>query len=137
MSYKLDLLTPQGQLVRGFECVELLIPTTMGQINVLPNHTHLLSKLDTGILTVKTSDNKFHHYSIITGVAKLMGDKISILSKLSESRSSIDIKRAESALERAQDKLSGKDVLSDTELIKHQRKLERAKMRIKLAYLGE
>jgi F-type H+-transporting ATPase subunit epsilon len=135
MSYKLNLVTPYGRLVKDLECEDLTIPTEIGQINVLPKHTHLLTQLSTGILTAKTKSEGSKHFSITYGVCKVMGDSVTVLSRISENKLDIDLDRAKEALRRAEEKLSGKEHLADVDLIKHQRKLERAKTRIELAYL--
>ncbi len=132
--FKLDLLTPNGAIVKNVECDEVLIPTCRGEINILPNHTHVLTTLNTGILTVRKGEEK-KYFSITHGTCKILGEKISILSSTSETADQIDLDRAKSALDRAEKKLKGEEHLSEVELIKHQRKLERAKTRVEIGYL--
>ncbi|MCB9094773.1 MAG: ATP synthase F1 subunit epsilon [Halobacteriovoraceae bacterium] len=135
-AFKLDLLTPLGVVIRNLECDDVIIPTDRGEINVLPQHTHVLTRLGTGILTAKGS-GETKYYSVTHGICKILGEKISILSMTSETAEDIDVERAKQALKKAEEKLAGAQILSDVDLIKHQRKLERAQMRIRLAYLGE
>jgi F-type H+-transporting ATPase subunit epsilon len=129
-NFKLNLYTPSGVIVRGLECNDILIPTVRGEINILPEHTHFLTQLDTGILTAKNKDvvNKF---SVTAGVCKILKDEITILSYTSEAYEKIDLDRAESALKRAEIKLS-EEAMDAEEQLKYQRKLARAKMRIEL-----
>ncbi len=132
--FTLDLLTPNGAIVKNVECDEVLIPTCRGEINILPDHTHVLTTLGTGILTVRKGETK-KYYSITHGTCKILGDKISILSSTSETADKIDIDRAKRALEKAEKKLKGEESLTEVEMIKFQRKLERAKTRIEIGYL--
>jgi F-type H+-transporting ATPase subunit epsilon len=132
--FKFSLYTPSGILVKDLVCNEAFIPTVKGEINVLPEHTHILSQLDTGIITLKTSSGD-RNFSVTTGVGKVIKNEIIILSMTSEDAGVIDIERAKAAEAKAQSRLSGDDSLSNVDLIKFQRKLERAKMRVRLANL--
>jgi F-type H+-transporting ATPase subunit epsilon len=131
--FKLKLLTPNGTVVQSLECKELIIPTCRGEINVLPEHTHILTELSTGVMTVTTTEGKriFH---VTHGLCKVLKEEVSILAITSESADVIDVKRAEDAKKMAQEKLAGKDPLTDIQVIKFQRKLERAEARLRAAY---
>jgi F-type H+-transporting ATPase subunit epsilon len=133
-AFKLNIFTPQGVVVRNLECDSFLIQTVRGQVNVLPEHTHFLTELGTGILTAKTSDGD-RHFSTTAGTCKILKNEVTILSFTSEIPDKIDIERATKAKELAAKKLLGGESLSDQELTKYRRKLERAEVRLKLAYL--
>jgi F-type H+-transporting ATPase subunit epsilon len=64
-----------------------------------------------------------------------MNETVSIISFTSEAAQEVDLERAKSAKAKAQSRLSGQSSLSEVELIKFRRKLERAEMRIRLANL--
>lgn len=132
-AFKVNLLTPTCILAKELEADSLLVPTSRGQINVLPKHTHLISKIDTGVLSVVSGEKK-NDYLVTTGLFKVLGDTVTVLVMTSEKAEAIDQERAQKALKLAEEKLSGKDVLSDVDFIKYERKLERAKARIQLAY---
>jgi F-type H+-transporting ATPase subunit epsilon len=129
-NFKLNLYTPSGVIVRGLECNDILIPTVRGEINILPEHTHFLTQLDTGILTAKNK-NGVRKFSVTAGVCKVLKDEITILSYTSEADEKIDLIRAESALKRAEIKLN-EEAMNSEDQLKHQRKLARAKIRIEL-----
>ena len=133
-NFKLSLLTPSGVFVSNLECSEVYIPTYSGEINVLPEHTHVLSKLNTGVLTAKTSSGD-RHFSVSSGICKVLKDEIHVLAYNAEKPEDIDVERAKSALAKAESRLEGNDPITDVELIKFQRKLERAKTRLRLANL--
>ncbi|MBL7665397.1 MAG: ATP synthase F1 subunit epsilon [Bacteriovoracaceae bacterium] len=134
--FKLKLLTPNGAVVKSLECSELIIPTVRGEINVLPNHTHILTELSTGVMTVKTKDgNKSYH--VTHGLCKILKDEVSILAITSEPAEKIDVERAKLAKKKALEKLSGKDSLTNIDLIKFQRKLQRAEARLRAGYLHQ
>lgn len=133
-AFKLNLFTPTGVVVKGLECNDITIPTVRGEINILPEHTHILTELGTGILTAKTPMGS-RHFSVTAGLCRVLADTVTILSFNSESADKIDLERAKAAKAKAQDRLSGKESLTDVDLIKFRRKLERAEMRLRLANL--
>ena len=130
-NFNLNIFTPNGVILKGLECESFIIPTANGEINVLPGHMNLISELATGILTAKTSlgDRKF---SITAGLLKVVEKEINVLSTTSEKAEDIDIQRAQSAQKKAESRLQGNTSLTDVDIIKFRRKLERARMRIKL-----
>ncbi len=132
--FKLSVLTPNGVVVKNLECSDLIIPTVRGEINVLPDHTHILTELSTGVMSVKTSGEK-RHFHVTHGLCKVLKDEVSILAITSEKAEDIDLDRAKMAQKKAQEMLAGKESLSDEQLLKYQRKLSRAAARLRAGYL--
>jgi F-type H+-transporting ATPase subunit epsilon len=133
-AFKLNLFTPKGVVIKDLECNDIVIPTVRGEINILPEHTHILTELSTGILTAKTV-NGVRHFSVTAGLCRVLKDTVTILSFTSEKAEDVDLERAKSAKAKAFDRLSGKESMSDVDLIKFRRKLERAELRLRLANL--
>lgn len=133
-SFKLNLFTPKGVVIKDLECNDIVIPTVRGEINILPEHTHILTELSTGILTAKTPMGT-RHFSVTAGLCRVLQDTVTILSFTSERAEDIDLERAKTAKAKAHDRLSGKESLSDVDLIKFRRKMERAELRLRLANL--
>ena len=132
-NFNLNIFTPNGVTVSGVHCAELTIPTEVGQINVLKGHTHIITELGTGVLKAKLENGQARHFTIAGGLCKVLGKEVTILAKTSESPESIDLERAQAAKSKAESRLSGN--ASTVEVVKFQRKLERAKNRIRLANL--
>ena len=133
-AFKLNLYTPKGVVIRDLECNDIVIPTVRGEINILPEHTHILTELSTGILTAKTP-NGVRNFSVTAGLCRVLADTVTILSFTSERAEDVDVERAKAAKAKAMDRLSGKENLTDVDLIKFRRKLERAEMRLRAANL--
>ncbi len=131
-AFKLNIYTPKGVVVKDLDCNDIIVPTVRGEINILPDHTHILTELNTGILTVKTAMGT-RHFSVTKGLCRVLKDTVTILSFTSESADTVDLERAKAAKIKAHDRLSGKENLTDVELIKFRRKMERAELRIRLA----
>lgn len=131
--FTVDVLTPSRAVARNIPAQALLIPTSRGQINVLPDHTHVVTKLSTGMLSIfGGADDPDRHFTVTHGICKVLEDKIVILSNTSEEQHEIDLERATRALKFAEGKLAN-EALSEEDHIKFHRKLERAKLRIQFA----
>jgi F-type H+-transporting ATPase subunit epsilon len=133
-AFKLNLFTPKGTVIKDLECNEITIPTVRGEINILPEHTHILTELSTGVLTAKTPMGS-RHFSVTAGLCRVLKDTVTVLSFTSERAEDVDLERAKAAKSKALDRLSGKENLTDVDLIKFRRKLERADLRVRLANL--
>ncbi len=133
--FKLNLFTPKGTVVRGLACGDITVPTVRGEINILPDHTHLLTELGTGVMTAKLADGSLRHFSVTAGLCRVMHDSVTVLSFTSERPQDIDVERAKAAKAKALSRLGGESNLSDQDLIKFRRKSERAEMRLRLANL--
>jgi F-type H+-transporting ATPase subunit epsilon len=132
--FTVDILTPFRVIARNIPAESILIPTRQGQINVLPEHTHIITQLDTGTLSIfGDGDDVDKHFSISTGVCKVLGNKVVIMADICEQQHEIDFDRAKRALEFAQSKLNSTDGMSLDEITKFQRKVERARLRIQIA----
>ena len=131
--FTVDILTPSKIIAKGIPSESLLIPTTRGQINILENHTHVITKIVPGILSVFGGpDYGDRNFSISTGVCKILEDKIVILSNTAEESMDVDVERAKLALQNAEEHLRNTDGLTVEDIDKYQQKLERAKIRIQI-----
>lgn len=134
--FNLNIYTPNGVVIKGLQCSSLKIPTVRGQINVLPGHTHILTEVDTGVLSAKVGEAE-RHFTMTSGLCKVLGEEITILSTTSEKAEDIDVERAHAAKAKAESRLSGKENLTSVEMIKFQRKLERARARLTIGNLRQ
>jgi F-type H+-transporting ATPase subunit epsilon len=131
--FTVDILTPSKIIAKGILAESLLIPTVRGQINVLENHTHIVTKLSPGVLTVfGGAENADRHYALSTGVCKILENKIVILSNTAEESTDVDIERAKLALKNAEDHLKNTEGLTPEDIELYQGKAERAKIRIQI-----
>lgn len=129
-AFKVNILTPTKKLGDSLPAESLLIPTVSGQINVLPEHTHLISVLDTGVLTL-VNGSSTENFLVTTGTIKVLNDEITILSQVAEKAVDIDLDRAHKALTKSESNLP--NCKDESEIVKYQRKLMRAKLRMELA----
>jgi F-type H+-transporting ATPase subunit epsilon len=131
--FTVDVLTPSKVVAKDIPAASLLIPTVNGQINVLEGHTHIVSKLETGILSIFGDANDVDQFfAISTGVCKVIGNKVTVLAQTTENANELDMGRAQATLSNAEEMLKRND-LEEDDRVKYLRKVERANIRIQLA----
>jgi len=131
--FSVDILTPSKIIAKGVHCESLLVPTVRGQINVLENHTHIVTKLSTGVLSVfGGADYADRHFAISSGVCKILDNHVVIMGPTAEENTDVDIERARLSLKHSEERLKNTEGLTDEEIDHFQRKVELAKLRIQL-----
>ena len=132
--FVVDILTPSKIIAKGIPAESLLIPTVRGQINVLENHTHIVTKLSTGVLTVFGGPDYADRNFIVTdGVCKILENKVTILANTAEESSDVNVERARLSLQNAEEKLKNTEGLTFDEVDEYVQKAERARLRLQLA----
>ncbi len=132
--FTVDILTPDKIVVKDIPAESLLVSTVKGQINILPEHTHIVTRLAMGQVSVfGGADDPDRHFAVSHGICKVLKNKVMILSHTSEECHEINRERAQLALKNALDHLESGKLSSDEEIEKFRRKAERAKLRIQLA----
>ena len=134
----LEVVTPHRTvLVEDVESVTL--PGIEGELGILPEHIPLLTTLDTGIMSYKSSSGKTQAIAVHWGYAQVEGNSVRVLAELAETADEIDIERAKDAEKKAKDILiSGAPTTSNWEeeenrQNKYESKLKRSIVRQKVA----
>ena len=131
--FTVDILTPSKVITKAIPAESLLIPTIRGQINVLEGHTHIVSKLSTGVLSVFGGpDYADRHFAVSSGICKILENRIVILSNTAEENTEVDVERAKLALKNAEEHLKHTEGLSADDIEKFQHKADLAKIRIQI-----
>lgn len=125
----LFLATPEKVVFDG-EVVSLVAPGTVGYFEILKNHAPLVSTLKPGKLTVTDQNGNKIFWALSEGYFEIYKNKAILLADALEIPEEIDIKRAESAKSRAEERILSKDKSID--LIRTKKALQRAENRIKL-----
>ena len=114
--YQVDLLTPDQVIAKDIEAQSIKVDTVRGEINILPDHTHLITSLFTGLLTVKDSDGKGHYFTVSKGICKVLGEKITILSSTSLRPSEVNEASLIKENKEIELKLQKTDLMTDDEI---------------------
>tara|TARA_B100000965_G_scaffold146259_1_gene121893 strand:+ start:993 stop:1403 length:411 start_codon:yes stop_codon:yes gene_type:complete len=132
MSLTLRVLAPDQSVFDG-SADEVILPSTTGQLGILPGHVSLLAALDVGVLRVR-ADGDWKSIALMGGFAEVEADDVTVLVNSAELGSSIDGSSAESELQAARSavsKLEGQP--TSPEKVKAQQSLNRARARAQAA----
>lgn len=99
MKINFKIATPERVVFRD-EVDSITLPTTMGEITILPNHIPLISVLKTGEITVRKGEEEFA-MAVAGGFVEVLSEKVVVLADRAERSEEIDMARAEAAIERA------------------------------------
>jgi F-type H+-transporting ATPase subunit epsilon len=125
---QLEVITPERLVLR--EAVdEVTLPGLDGELGVLPEHTPLISQLQTGALTYRKSGEK-RSLHVSGGFAEVLPDRVSVLTDVAEAAEDIDAERAKRSRERAEKRLQGG---GEIDVNRAQLKLQRAVTRLDVA----
>ncbi|OGY45322.1 MAG: ATP synthase F1 subunit epsilon [Candidatus Buchananbacteria bacterium RIFCSPHIGHO2_01_FULL_39_14] len=101
--FHLKLVTPERQTYEK-EIYQLTVPTTEGQITILPNHLPLVSVLAPGeIMIIETPGKKEEITMAVSGgFLQVAQNQVTILADTAERLEEIDESRSEAARQRAE-----------------------------------
>ena len=128
----LEVVTPD-HLLLSQQVDEVIAPGTEGEFGVLPGHCHFLSTLKIGELRYRVGEVT-SYMSVLWGFAQVTPTKVTILAEIAEKAEDIDVGRAETAVEKAKQRLEVGGLPS--ELKEAQISLEKARLRKKIAERG-
>lgn len=124
------IVTPE-RLVYETEADQVTLPTTSGEITILPNHLPLISLLAAGELRVKIGNQEIP-LAVAHGFVEVGKNQVVVLADSADRVEEIDIKRAEEAKKRAEELLKTKKIDS-VEFATLAAQLERELTRLKVA----
>jgi len=128
---QLKILTPEKVAYDG-EADELIVPTVLGEIAILPHHVDLLTQLSEGEMTIKTK-NKTLHIAATGGFLQINKDTVTLLADYAVQSEEINAQKALEAQKRAEEILKKKsEDVSETDLALAQSEMRRALMELKV-----
>lgn len=127
-----NIVTPSG-IVYDHRATLLVVPAMAGQLGIMANHEPIITPLEIGEIRVKRTDDPAREDAIAVngGFMEVSHNVASIVADSAERARDIDIRRAQSAKERAQNAIKTASEHNDTdELRRAQIALQRAINRI-------
>ncbi len=100
---KLDIVTAERVVYSG-DVDEIVAPGVSGQLGILPHHTPLMTILQAGELVAKNS-GRDEIMAISGGFLEVRPDRVIILADAAERAEEIDMARAATAKQRAEERL--------------------------------
>lgn len=99
-TFKLDIRTPEGVAWQG-DAEVVTLPGTQGTFQVLVNHAPLLTELEVGEIRIQNESGKEERFASSGGFAEVRLNEVTVLSETIEPAAEIDPDRAQSARDRA------------------------------------
>jgi F-type H+-transporting ATPase subunit epsilon len=104
-SLLLEVATPERMLLKA-RVTDVEVPGANGALGILPEHAPLLSELGPGTLKYTPEGANYCKWmSIMGGWLEVLPDRVRVLATAAEFADEVDIKRAEEALQRANERL--------------------------------
>jgi F-type H+-transporting ATPase subunit epsilon len=105
----LEIVTPEAR-VYSDTIDTVVIPTTSGEVGILPGHIPLLTQIEQGELRV-TKNGQTQWLAVSGGFAEVEGDRVHVLAENAITEEKIDEHAVEAALKRAEQELKdAKDI---------------------------
>jgi F-type H+-transporting ATPase subunit epsilon len=130
-SFLFELVTPERVLLRE-QVRSVRAPGIEGSFGVLANHAPLMTALAVGLVKVEYDNGDLEYIATSGGFMEVNRDKTTILADTAERANDIDIARAEEAISRAKQNLSGGSSVDYEEATAT---LERATNRLRVAQM--
>ncbi len=124
--FTLKIITPDRMFYEG-EVSMVEFNTTEGEIGIYKKHVPTTVIISPGILTI-TEENETKEAALHAGFAEILQDEVVIMAEIVEWPEEIDLKRAEAARDRAQERLQSKT--PETDVLRAETALQRALARI-------
>ena len=83
-------LLSTNKVIKDWNVKEVILPTTTGELGILPNHSELITALDIGVIRVK-ADSKWLPIVILDGVAEVKKNRLKIFVRQAEELNDIKI----------------------------------------------
>jgi F-type H+-transporting ATPase subunit epsilon len=128
-TFEIEIVTPDKMVVRDV-AEEAQVPAKNGYLGILPGHAPLITELAIGEIAYRTAGTTTH-IAVAWGFAEVLPNKVTILAESAERAEDIDVKRAEAAKQRAEERLRGGH--SDIDFNRALNALKRAESRLQVA----
>ena len=129
--FKLSIVTPEKTILEA-DCKSLIVPGSDGYLGVLTDHAPLITALKPGELKIVGEDSDAQlRFAITGGFFEVSNNHATVLADAIEEPANIDVARAENALSRARERLSGADAGVDA--VRANQAVWRAKNRLEIA----
>ena len=104
-SITLRVLSPDKNVFDG-SAEEVILPSTTGQLGILPGHISLLTAIDVGVLRVRDGGT-WSSIALMGGFAEVDSDEVTVLVNNAELGTSIDSAAAETDFQTANTAVAG------------------------------
>ncbi len=106
-----EIVTPE-RVILSEKITQIIVPTIVGEVTILPNHIPLVSSLNPGVITAKKKDGSNVIMAVSGGFVEVSNQKVVILADTAERAEELDevkIKEARKAATKAKEELKHMD----------------------------
>lgn len=113
-----EIVTPTGIVYQAENVNSVTLPTTAGELGILPGHIPLTAEVEPGEIDVETSAGTTK-LAVDKGYARVLADRVSVLAEAAIDVKAIDLSAVEDAQKRAEAAL---------EAARHQKEIDPAEL---------
>ena len=128
---QLEVVAPDRRVLEA-PADDVVLPGKLGYLGVRSGHTPLLTELGIGELSY-AYQGKTRYLSLCGGFAEILPDRVRVLAEAAERAEEIDVERARTSQQRAQQEIASRRHGSEAEFLQFQVRLQRAVIRIETA----
>jgi F-type H+-transporting ATPase subunit epsilon len=128
-TFEFEIVTPEKLVVRDV-AEEMQIPGKNGYLGILPGHAPLITELAVGEISYR-NQGYTHRLAVAWGFAEVLPTKVTVLADRAERADEINVRRAEEAKQRAEERLKSAD--PNTDFDRAEQALQRADARLQVA----
>ena len=129
-SFALEIVTPERVVYSG-QVTSLQVPGSEGSFGVLTGHTPLLTSLQIGALRFAEEGGGEVQMAVSGGFTEVGREQVTVLAETAERAEGLDVQRAESARQRAVERLAKRHE-EEVDVARAQMALSRAINRLKV-----
>lgn len=96
-----EIVTPAGVVYSDESVASVTLPTTAGELGILPGHIPLTAEVEPGEISIEASAGTIR-LAVDRGYARVIADRISVLAEAAIDVREIDLSAAEDAQKRAE-----------------------------------
>lgn len=112
---------------------EVILPSITGQLGILTGHAALLTALDTAVMRVRASKDKWTPIALMGGFAEVDNNEVTVLVNGAELGEKIDREQAQKEFSEAEQKLENVSADNRQEQIQATQAFKRARARLQAA----
>lgn len=132
MTFHFEIITPEKITFKD-EVKEVTVPTSTGQITVLPNHVSLVTQVVPGELIVHRN-NSTEYLGVTGGFLQVNNNKVTLLADYAVKSEEINVQKAVEAQKRAENLMKqAKEKSNDRDFARAETEFLRAIMELKVA----
>lgn len=134
MPLKLSIVTADRTVLERDDVTRLVVPGSDGQLTLLPSHAALMVSLGLGEMLAYTPEG-VEPIAVHGGFLQIANDEVSVLADAAEHADDISEERADSARQRAEERIAGRSQAvgeGQFDLLRAQLSIQRAMLRLRV-----